>query len=367
MTGDYPGIFRRVLQEIGGSEQVLYFNGAIGVQVGNWGEVWEITEEHPIGDGKAPPDGATIVPSNFRCAYLIGEQLAIAVKNAATPYTISDGSIDFRSTTFFSRFTHPVFRIGLCPSNEDEEVPVLIGYNMRELYTCEDGENPTEETCISDKHRCTIIPPMRVGDFAKGTVHYLKIGNVQIISIPGELAPEFAVGVPQDFDTPEGTAKYFERPDLHPVEEEYELIGTLSAMMGCSDVNMCMFLGLTEDEIGYMFPICDWRLNCLSVAEAEECEEDYEKGAMTYVDSMSGETCNKIIQDVAVAEKEYTDLYGEETAERVIGTCLRGQISYEDHEHYEETNSGSWTAAEDYITHVAYLLNTYPHGRYQNN
>jgi len=47
-TGDYPGNFRRVLQQLDGSREVLYFNGAIGSQIGNHGPVWEVSEEFPI-------------------------------------------------------------------------------------------------------------------------------------------------------------------------------------------------------------------------------------------------------------------------------------------------------------------------------
>ena len=40
--------------------QAMYFNGAIGCQVGNHGPVWEVDEAHPLGNGGTVPDGADI-------------------------------------------------------------------------------------------------------------------------------------------------------------------------------------------------------------------------------------------------------------------------------------------------------------------
>jgi len=57
-------------------------------------------------------------------------------------------------------------------------------------------------------------------------------------------------------------------------------------MLNCTAAEPCFALGLTGDEMGYVLPICDWRLSCLGTDE--ECLEDHNKGAMTYPDSMSG-------------------------------------------------------------------------------
>ena len=72
-THDYPGHLSKQLQLFqGGGGEVLYFNGAIGNQIGNWGEVWEPTPDTPVGNGAVIPPNAVIVPDNFRNAYLIG-------------------------------------------------------------------------------------------------------------------------------------------------------------------------------------------------------------------------------------------------------------------------------------------------------
>jgi hypothetical protein len=41
-THDFPGYYSQQLQALYGSGEALYFNGAIGVQIGNHGPVWEV-------------------------------------------------------------------------------------------------------------------------------------------------------------------------------------------------------------------------------------------------------------------------------------------------------------------------------------
>ena len=36
--------------------------------------------------------------------------------------------------------------------------------------------------------------------------------------------------------------------------------------------------------------------------------------------------------------RDLEEQYGADTANRVINACLYGQVTYDDHEHYEETN-----------------------------
>ena len=73
---DYPGHFSNIMTELQGGGVSLYFNGAIGCQIGIHAPVWEVTPQYPLGNGSVVPEGATIVPENFRMAYLIGRSLA---------------------------------------------------------------------------------------------------------------------------------------------------------------------------------------------------------------------------------------------------------------------------------------------------
>mgnify|MGYP006940038743 CR=1 FL=1 len=61
-----------------------------------------------------------------------------------------------------------------------------------------------------------------------------------------------------------------------------------------------------------MFPICDWRINCVDVNTPESCLDAYEKGALDYKDSMSGESCDLIFNDFDAAREYYSEKFSEE-------------------------------------------------------
>ena len=67
--------------------------------------------------------------------------------------------------------------------------------------------------------------PFRVGNYMQSNVSYLQIGPLKFLTIPGELCPELATGLPADFDTAEGTSKYFRNPTEHAVGREYTMPG----------------------------------------------------------------------------------------------------------------------------------------------
>mgnify|MGYP001135585325 CR=1 FL=1 len=244
----------------------------------------------------------------------------------------------------------------------DPTIPAVLGYNLRDLYICSEPAN--DANCVFDNYEFDMNPlPMRKGNFARIEVHLARLGPLRFVTIPGEMSPELSIGVPLDFDTPEGTAKYYVNPDVHPTGEDYYFPGTISAMLNCTTAEPCFVLGLTGDEMGYILPISDWHLTCL--ANATDCLADHEAGAMDYFDSMAGATCERIIVDIEAARQEYTELYGEETATRVISACTWGQVTYDTSEHYEETNSGGWNGVDDYFRGLSELLGVEPHGRYQ--
>lgn len=198
---------------------------------------------------------------------------------------------------------------------------------------------------------------------------YLNIGgNFKWITIPGELCPELATGLPQDFDTPIGTTKYFKQPNEHAVGKEYTIPGVcrqtlfilqrnpssvsngshiqaLMSMLQCDEANPCWVSGLTQDEVGYMFPISDWRLKCTA---GENCTHLYQIGALnftgtslthsypslvpithnnysiSYADSMAGSACKKIVDYPAAAKLDYTYQFGADVWNAINHTCFYG-------------------------------------------
>ncbi|MBU6317521.1 MAG: hypothetical protein KGR47_13495, partial [Acidobacteria bacterium] len=86
-TADYPGVLRERLQQSVGGE-VLFFNGALGNQIGPGGaDVWQVDDAHPVGDGVTAPTGAMPVDGatdlrtrNMSRTEAIGQQLRLAVE-----------------------------------------------------------------------------------------------------------------------------------------------------------------------------------------------------------------------------------------------------------------------------------------------
>jgi len=214
--------------------------------------------------------------------------------------------------------------------------PLILGYALRDLFICKQGLPPSAENCVSDNYETHELLgfslPIRKGNFALASLSLARFDTITMFTVPGELAPEIANGLPTDFDLPDSVSKYYQNPQFHPLGKDYVLPGVLKDMMKC---DYCWTLGLTGDAAGYIFPIADWRITC----SGEICDGD------GYI---SGTLCKEIID--SGREEGRLD-------------CLLGVLSqFEDH--YEETISGSWDLAGDLVTGYSKLLGVPPSGRY---
>ena len=158
---------------------------------------------------------------------------------------------------------------------------------------------------------------------------------MKLLTVPGELAPELSPGLPRDFDLPGSVSKYYAQPDYHAIGVNYTLPGVIMDMLPCSYEEPCWLLGLTNDEIGYMMPISDFRIKC--TATEVECNEMYLQGAITYPQSCSGELCKNITENYPYYQNYYTSTFGADTWTKVNNTCVFGTADGEaDVDHYEE-------------------------------
>jgi len=341
VSADFPGHLRTYLEAQYPGSDVIYINGPVGAQIGAHGPVWEVSPEYPItGDGSVAPPGAVILPRNFRKALLVGRELANAVINTlAGPraQVLPVSSVEYRTAPAFTRITNILFRMGMAPRIGNPDVPFLIGYALRDLFICKEGLKPSDENCVSDNYETVEIAgisvPVRKGTFARAVVHLVRLGPVTMFTIPGELAPEIANGLPADFDEPESVPRYFENPQFHPHGADYKMPGVLKDMAKC---DYCWTFGLTGDAAGYIFPLSDWWLGCSS---GPFCDgEGY----------ITGETCKAIVDE------------GRELGKN---TCMLGQtIQFEDH--YEETISAGWDVAQDVVDAFSTLFGVPPSGRF---
>jgi len=110
------------------------------------------------------------------------------------------------------------------------------------------------------------------------------------------------------------------------------------------------------DELGYIFPISDWRIPCQPILGDTQCNALQEY--LEYFDSMSGTTCNLLAEDPGLAP----ELFGP-AADAILAVCSYGQLG-EAEDHYEETNSIGWNINVDYFNAISQLIGIPVRGRY---
>ena len=359
ITADYPGELRgRLEAELGG--EVLYFVGAIGSQIGpGAAPVWEVTAEHPVGDGWTVPPGAQPVrgaqdflSTNFAKAEAIGEALArrvIELLDDARPVTVPD--LRFRSETFYTRLYQMGFRAAMASGE--------LGWQDRDLYLCDGVPGPL--TCRSDEGALVDDPiagPVRAGEFLLSEVGYLAIdADSGMLFMPGEIAPELLIGLPRSFD--EDPSPWYRGPAGRNARgSDYQFPGYVRSLI---DADWVMAIGLGNDELGYFVPIADVRLPCVAdqLAEPGTCAALHESGAIDWPEQVAGTRCRALIDraaanDQAIAVDSAAAVNAaaavnsaaalqNPSAELVLASCrygaMFGQLYGYGDGHYEETNS----------------------------
>jgi hypothetical protein len=357
-TADYPGVVSEfVSRSVGG--ETLYFVGALGEIVGPGGaSVWEVDAAHPLGDHFHPPAGAgvpggdafTYTDDNFRRAVVIGEQAARAALD------IIDGgewigrpTISYRSQTFYSRLSNLGFRVLLVV--DPATGYTQLGHIPPTAYTCPATGPKTDATC-TDVGTATEEDPIagtiRSGDHLESEVGYLRIGTVGMMFLPGEVAGEIVAGLPAEFRTDPG--RWYDEPaGLHAFGDDFTTPGyVLNRMHDRYEFT----IGLGNDELGYIFPISNWRVACVADEFAGEgtCQALHDAGLIEHADAVAGTTCKAITEDPARLEG-----YPPDAALAVSASCRYGQALGEAQGHYEETNSAGWDLAADVLAAVAAL------------
>jgi hypothetical protein len=355
-TADFPGWATRIVEEQLGGE-AAYFNGAIGSLVTPLGAaVWEVTDQHPVGDGftvpegAAPPEGAANhTERNFRRTYLVGRELAVAALAALDgAEAIRRPTVSYDVQPFYTRMTNIGFRALLVRGADGW---TSLGHTPAELYTCPATGPKTADTCTPDAYATAgdpVVGTIRVGDHTRSEVARLRIGPIGMMWLPAEMSPESTIGLPAGYDaTPDDW--HLDDPDLHAFGAEYTTNGYVKNRM---DEQYRWVVGLGNDELGYAVPISDYRVYCVADAltgQEGTCAQLHALGVIEYPDAVAGTTCKAITEDPSLLAA-----YGA-AAEAVAGSCRYGQVIEEAEDHYEETNSLGWDLEGDILAAVASL------------
>jgi hypothetical protein len=357
-TSDYAGVLSSRIERRTGAE-ALYFVGALGHLVGPGGaNVWEVDREHPLGNHFDPPAGAsapggpgfTYTDKNFRRAVVIGEQAAkAALRIIGRAEWVRARTIEYRRQEFYSRLSNIGFRVLLVV--DPQTGFTQLGHVPPVAYTCPASGPKTDATCRSEglaTEEDPFVGTIRSGDHLKSEVGYLRIGPVGMMFLPGEVAGELVIGLPAEFRS-DPARWYEESHELNAFGDAYTTPGYVLNRM---HDRYRFTIGLGNDELGYIFPISNWRVRCVAdeVAGPGACQALYEAGAIEFPDAVAGETCKAITDDPARLEQ-----YPADARLALSASCRYGQALGEAEGHYEETNAAGWDLAADMLDAVAAL------------
>jgi hypothetical protein len=340
-------------REVGG--EALYYVGALGVIIGpGRATIWEVDGEHPLGDHFTPPDGAAVpggdgysyTDRNFRRAIVLGEQAArAALRVLEGAELVTAPRVELEHEEFMTRLSNVGFRLLLVvdPATGRSR----LGHEPAVLYNCPAEGPRTDDTCTSDGFALEddpLVGPIRAGDHLESEVAYLRIGSVGMMFLPGEVAGELTIGLPAEFYV--DPARWYDEPlGRHAFGDQYTTPGYVTNRMHDRHE---FTIGLGSDELGYIFPISNWRIAC--VAGAEACEALHGAGFIDHPDAVSGTQCKAITEDPSQLSE-----YPSEVAEAIVASCRYGQAFGEAAGHYEETNGAGWDVAADMMAAVAAL------------
>jgi neutral/alkaline ceramidase-like enzyme len=199
ISADFPGALRSAIEAVGGG-LAIYFSGAVGAQSPHCDPIWNLHPNHLTSEG------------GFRKVELLGAELARRARHAlqAAP-NIPTEPIEVRTRKLAVPLTNPRF------------------LQLREMGVI---------------RRSISFHGMRQNPHVRTEANLIRVGEVALIAVPGEIYPEIVRG---GIQSPQEPAADFpgavrEEPPL------FELVpGRVKAVMG-----------LANDELGYIIPKSQW-------------------------------------------------------------------------------------------------------------
>ncbi|MCE9565119.1 MAG: hypothetical protein K8U57_24065 [Planctomycetes bacterium] len=230
ITADFPSYTVKHLRESQGCP-VAYFTGTVG------GLMTTLKLPVKSADGKELDDGT--FEKSERYGTLIG-QLADKSLKAAVPVTLTP--FDIRTQPILVPVENSLYRLGW-----------QLGTLDRNMFPWEGKATPKEFTPTKD-----LSKPIAV----KSEVGYLKLGDLEVAVIPGEIYPELVLGKVQDPVDPGA--------DFPDAAVEPAIYAQLKGKHR-------MLIGLGNDELGYFVPKRQWDVKppfCYGLKKAQYGEEN---------------------------------------------------------------------------------------------
>lgn len=191
---------------------VVYLSGAVG------GMMTTLHVEVKSADGKILPEGS--VAKTERYGELLADVADRAMKSA-TPLRLTP--LEVRQRSLFLPLDNKVYLLARQLGVLDQTAYVWTGDSTKA-----EPAKPEDES----KHLCT-----------KSEIAYLRLGELEIAAIPGEIYPELVLGKVQD---PPDRGADFPNAPIEP------------SIYGQMRGPHRMIIGLANDEIGYIIPKRQW-------------------------------------------------------------------------------------------------------------
>jgi len=212
LTADFPYYTINVLKQRYQCP-VLYFTSACGGLMA------------PPRDGITDAEGNELREGDFEYARVYGEkvaQLAMAAVESAQPTQLTP--MDFAAEPISLPMENKVYQLGK-----------IVGLLKRDAYVWTGDHNETG----------ALVAGASAGDLPAlvTEVSYLRLGELSIVGIPGEIYPELVYGKYQEPVEP--------NVDFPDAELETPVVGLVPD-------EQFMLIGLANDEIGYIIPLRQW-------------------------------------------------------------------------------------------------------------
>jgi hypothetical protein len=203
----------------------------------------------PLGVEVTDPDGNTRSAASFEKADAIGQLVGeMALEALALGETVNAPALSFRAKSFYA----PIDNIAL-------QAMWLVGTLERNAYNYDTGEDLTDEN----------VPEVRT------EIDVIEVGPIQMLSVPGELLPELAIGGYDGSHINAPGAVLFDPDGINPPNIDAAPEGPYLKDRMSGETKW--IIGLGNDEVGYIIPDYNFKLHetmpYLDEADGDHYEE----------------------------------------------------------------------------------------------
>ncbi len=227
ISADYVGAWRKAQKMAHPRSVPVFFQGALGGQIGS----------NNMGFTHNDQTFDACSDCSFQKASALGLILSELTETALEGATsVSSPGIEFRQESLLL----PMENVGF-------QMAVNAGAIQRSVF--DHQGNPLQKAIV----------PGETETFLKSEMVYIRLGEVSMLSVPGELHPELAIGGYDGSATPGGRDAIWSAGNDHI--ENLENAPDPPFLRDLLDTRVTMILGVTQDFVGYIIPPFNFHLH----------------------------------------------------------------------------------------------------------